>query len=148
MKDTNRLAFTMIELIMVIVVIGILSAIAVPKFTETTIMAHDSKAASVLAAARSSLATERQKRILRGDFAPITSMGNVFTTFSAAADGSTPTVMDQPPKVCGGGDTACWSQSGTSYIYTFADSGNVTFTLEGNKLVCDGDASDCERLEP
>ena len=36
MKTTaNRQAFTMIELVFVIVVIGILSAIAIPRFSDT-----------------------------------------------------------------------------------------------------------------
>ena len=145
-KKTQK-AFTMIELIYVIVIIGILSAVAIPKFTETAVLAHDSAASSTLAIVRSALTTEKQRRILRGDFDPITSLGNVFTTFSAAADGSTPKIMDNPPKVCsGGGDTACWSVSGTDYTYNFADGGSATFTLANNKLQCAG-GSDCTRLE-
>ena len=147
MYTKTQKAFTMIELVYVIVVIGILSAIAIPKFAGTTVLAYDSRAASTLATARSALATERQKRILRGDFNPITSLGNVFTTFSAAADGSTPKVMNHPPKVCSGGGKACWSNSGTSYTYTFADSGSAEFTLANNKLSCAA-GSDCSRLEP
>jgi len=38
-----RGGFTMIELVFVIVIIGILSAVALPKFMETANQAHDSK---------------------------------------------------------------------------------------------------------
>ncbi len=147
MQITSQKAFTMVELIFVVIVIGILSAIALPKFAETTIIAKTSKAASELAAVRSSLATERQKRILRGDTGAITSLGNVFTNFSAAADGSTPAVLDYPPTACSGSEKGCWAVSGTSYTYKFADSGDAKFKLAGNKLVCDNDASDCAKLE-
>ncbi len=62
----------MLELIFVIVVIGILSAIAIPKFAVTRNDALITKARSEVAAMRSAVATERQKRILRGDFTDIT----------------------------------------------------------------------------
>ncbi len=140
-------AFTMIELVYVIVIIGILSAIAIPKFSQVGVMARTSKAASELASVRSALATERQKRILRGDTDPITSLGNVFTNFSAAKDGSTPKVLDYPPTVCSGSQKGCWTSSGTSYIYRFADSGDAKFKLVNSKLECDNDASDCAKLE-
>ena len=67
----NRLAFTMIELVFVIVVIGILAAIAVPKFAATRDDATITKAMATIGSVRSALATERQKRILRGDFTKI-----------------------------------------------------------------------------
>ena len=65
-------AFTMVELVFVIVVIGILSAIAVPKFAATRDDAIISKGRAEVAAMRSAVATERQKRILRGNFDNIT----------------------------------------------------------------------------
>ena len=65
-------AFTMVELVFVIVVIGILSAIAVPKFAATRDDAIVSKGRAEVAAMRSAVATERQKRILRGDFTDVT----------------------------------------------------------------------------
>lgn len=45
MRETSnmRSGFTMIELIFVIVIIGILSAVALPKFLGTANQAHDSK---------------------------------------------------------------------------------------------------------
>lgn len=65
-------AFTMLELVFVIVVIGILSAIAIPKFAATRDDAQISKARAEVGAMRSAVATERQKRILRGVFTDIT----------------------------------------------------------------------------
>ena len=65
-------AFTMVELVFVIVIIGILSAIAVPKFAATRDDALISKARSEVAALRSAIATERQKRILQGNFLAVT----------------------------------------------------------------------------
>lgn len=65
-------AFTMLELVFVIAVIGILSAIAIPKFAATRNDAIITKARTTVAAMRSAVATERQKRILRGNFTDIT----------------------------------------------------------------------------
>ena len=73
MQMSSKKAFTMIELMFVIVVIGILSAIAIPKFAATRDDATITKAIATIGAVRSAIATERQKRILRGDFTPITS---------------------------------------------------------------------------
>ena len=60
MNNKTQKAFTMMELVFVIVIIGILSTIAIPKFTETSISAHDAKATSVLTSVMSAIATERQ----------------------------------------------------------------------------------------
>ena len=75
----------MIELVFVIVVIGILSAIAIPKFAATRDDALITRGLATLASVRSAISTERQKQILRGDFTGITSLdgtgAGVFTTF-------------------------------------------------------------------
>ena len=68
----SRKAFTMLELTFVIVIIGILSAIAVPKFAVTRNDALISKARSEVSAMRLAVSIERQKRILRGIFTNIT----------------------------------------------------------------------------
>ncbi len=71
MNMKNREAFTMIELVFVIAVVGILSAIAIPKFAATRDDAVISKGRTTVAALRSAIATERQKRILKGLFTDI-----------------------------------------------------------------------------
>ena len=73
MQTSSKKAFTMVELIFVIVVIGILSAIAIPKLAATRDDAEVTKAIATVGSVRSALATERQKRILRGDFTAINS---------------------------------------------------------------------------
>jgi general secretion pathway protein G len=59
-------AFTMIELIFVIVVIGILAGIAIPKFAATRDDANIVKGKSTVASIQSGLVTERTRRIMRG----------------------------------------------------------------------------------
>jgi len=65
-------AFTMLELTFVIVIIGILSAIAIPKLAATRDDAVITNARAAVGAMRSAVATERQKRILSGNFSDIT----------------------------------------------------------------------------
>lgn len=60
-------AFTMIELIFVIVVLGILSAVAIPKFAATRIDAQISKGRADVSSVRSAIITDRQSRLITGD---------------------------------------------------------------------------------
>jgi len=64
-------AFTMIELIFVIVVIGILSAIAIPKLAASRDDAVLVKGKSQVAAIRSGIAMQKSKRLLEGKTPPI-----------------------------------------------------------------------------
>lgn len=57
----------MIELIFVIVVLGILAAVAIPKFAASRDDAYVAKAKSTVAAVRSGIVNERQSRLFRGD---------------------------------------------------------------------------------
>jgi general secretion pathway protein G len=58
--------FTMIELVFVIVVLGILAAVAVPKFAATRVDAQISKGAADVASIRSAIVSERQSRLIKG----------------------------------------------------------------------------------
>ncbi len=59
-------AFTMVELIFVIIVLGILAAVAVPRFGSTGTKAHIATARSDVASIRSSILSERQSQLIRG----------------------------------------------------------------------------------
>ena len=117
MKNINQKAFTMVELIFVIIIIGILSAIAIPKFSETGKLAYESRAESVVNALRSAIAMERQKRILKGDA-------------STAITGAEAAAL-LPYGLADG-----WVVSGNTFTYT-VPGGTETcdFKVEGGKLV-------------
>ena len=70
----KRTAFTMIELVFVVVVIGILSAIAIPKLAATRDDAQMAKGRSDVAAIRAGIVSERQSRLLKGETNYITNL--------------------------------------------------------------------------
>ncbi len=82
MKKSKH-AFTMIELIFIIVVLGILAAVAIPKLAATRDDAKISKARADIASIRSAIVSERQSRLIRGDNDWIDNLsngdGNLFT---------------------------------------------------------------------
>ena len=154
MKCNNKSAFTMLELIFVVVIIGILSAIAIPKFAVTRNDAVIAKAKTTVAAVRNAVATERQKRILKGDFThPITGLGaglNVFDRFNADRDHVANRVLDYalPNCVSLGRLEGCWTSVGTVYTYHLPVTGTtVAFNLASNRFDCARPASlGCRRL--
>ena len=72
----KRSAFTMIELVFVIVVLGILAAIAIPKLAATRDDAEIAKGRSDVAAIRAAIVSERQGRLMRGESAYINKLHN------------------------------------------------------------------------
>ena len=126
MKKTKmwKGGFTMIELVFVIVVIGILSAIAIPKFAVTRDDAIIAKARTTVGALRSAISMERQKRILRGDFSNI----NISTAVGLLEYGL---------------DTKRWDQNGSAntLIFTAPNGNTCRFDLKNNKL--ERNASNC-----
>jgi general secretion pathway protein G len=119
-------AFTMIELVFVIVVIGILAAIAIPKFAATRDDALIAKARSTIASVRSAIATTRQKNILRGSFADLntTSIG---TNFSQLLEYN---VTSCSTTRCGG-----WSTNNLAFTF-HGPTGDVVYTYQNHKLLC------------
>jgi len=67
--NINRKAFTMIEIVFVIVVLGILAAVAVPRLTATRDDAYIASGRANILAIRSGIISERQSRMFRGDSA-------------------------------------------------------------------------------
>ena len=73
-QDKFRPAFTMIELIFVIVVLGILAAVAIPKLAASRDDAVIVKGKSQVAAIRSGISLLKSKRLLEGNMTAISSL--------------------------------------------------------------------------
>lgn len=142
MNQTNRKAFTMMELIFVIVIIGILSAVAIPKFAATRDDAIIAKARTTVSSIRSAMSTERQKLILKGQFADFNK-----TSIGYSTTGVFNNMLEYPAKRCVAGVTKdCWNISGSEtvpmYTYKAPNGKDVDFNITGNKLNCKNNCED------
>jgi general secretion pathway protein G len=139
----------MLELVFVIVIIGILSAVAVPKLSATRDDAIIAKARSTVSSVQSAIATERQKRILKGDFTHgITSLSanpaNIFDRFNpdkddiAAGRATGNRVLEYPLPTCAtlGKSSGCWQMNGANYRYILPNGTTVDFRLNNNRFEC------------
>jgi len=105
----------MLELVFVIAIIGILAAVAVPKFSMTRNDAIISRARSTVGALRSAIATERQKNILKGSFDDLNgSAVEALLEYGLSDD---------------------WSRSGDDFTFTAPNGDTCVFSVSGNKLV-------------
>lgn len=139
-------AFTMIELVFVIVVIGILSAVAIPRMAPIIGNAKTAKAKEILASVRSSVANQKQKNVLAGNFgaiAIINDFGRVFSTFTASGD----RVLEYDIKDCT--HKGCWHHNtgggANDYVYYGTDE-NCKFTLSGGRFDDNTTDGKCEAL--
>ncbi len=135
----------MIELVFVIVVLGILATIAVPKFAATRTDAQISKGRADISSIRSAIMTERQSRLIKGDSSWISQLSKndttLFTNNKLLLYGVT----------SGKGD-GHWERTATNK-YTFHVGGkDCTFTYNSsNGAFSEGNASDdsssiCKKL--
>ena len=157
----SKLAFTMIELIFVIVVIGILASVAIPRLAATRDDAEITKARVLIGSLRSAVNMERQKRILRGNFTPIyrltdsPTLGNrIFNAF----DGNTSLeILENPPFSCATAtEQDCWRETQTGsvanpnnsqYTYNLPTGGSEVFQLNNNRFECvNQNSANCKLL--
>ncbi len=153
MFHKHQKAFTMIELIFVIVVIGILAGIAIPKFAATRGDAQIVKAKATVGSVRSAVATERQKRILRGVFDPITSLSSDSGYNKPIFDGingdTNSPVLEFPLQSCKDSNAqGCWyTADNVTYTYKLPVSGYADFNLTSSRFTCKSPNSDnCKLL--
>ncbi len=132
-------AFTVIELIFVIVILGILSAIALPKFTATKNLADIGKGRSDVMAIRSSILTERQSQLIKGikSYIPKLSDNN---TILFKGNGTRKLLLYG---VTSGTTDGKWSASDTTYKnYNFKVNGvDVAFTYDNSTGIFECDAN-------
>jgi general secretion pathway protein G len=142
MKNFKQ-AFTMIELIFAIVIVGILASVAIPRLSATRDDAVITKARTTVASVRNALSMQRQKRILRGDFRQIEAVGgtvNVFGHFDNNA--SLPSVLEYPipsePNSHGKWEFSAGTGKNGRDQYIFNSSlGKVYFEVVDGKFECD-----------
>ena len=98
----KRSAFTMIELIFVVVVLGILAAVALPRLGSTMESGYIASAQGDVAAIRASIASARQKSLVKGINKYVTKLS------TAAAGGSPPTGCPRGGERCSWRRRAAW----------------------------------------
>lgn len=108
-------AFTMIELVFAIVIIGILASVAIPKLAVTRDDAMIVKGRTTVAALRMAISTQRQKLVLSG-------------TFDAISGADAVALLDY------GLDTD-WAVTGDRFVFTGPSGNTCSFDLNNSKLL-------------
>ena len=146
----SKNAFTMIELVFVIVVLGILAAIAVPRLAGTRDDATIAKGRADIASIRSALVTEKQSRLIVGSnsYAPLGSGTYTFrgNTYKQIDNGGMFGGILMYPIASSASDNG-WSSS-ASGTYTYKVSGSahtLTYTPADGRFLCTG-GSYCSKL--
>ncbi len=132
MQQRSKNAFTMVEIVFVIVILGILAAIAVPRFAATRDDADITKGRADIAAIRSAIITERQARLITGDSSYISAsdldngglFGGVLMYPITSGSGN--------GHWSGGSGTYYYEAGGVSTTFTY-DPDDGTFTCSGGK---------------
>lgn len=128
----NRQAgFTLVELVVVIVILGLLAATALPRFINVTRDARISSLNGVAGGLRSAAALARAQYVLNGDntAATITMEGQSVAVSTGADTGGRPTavgIRDAMPDPDGYGVTV----AGTVVTYRPASGGSATCQIE------------------
>lgn len=146
----KRFGFTMIELVFVIVVIGILSAIAIPRLAATRDDAQVAKGRSDVAAIRAAIVSERQTRLLQGNTAYTNQLDDASTSPGETLFDNNGTVANSLLQygVTSGTGNGHWQKTGTN-AYTYTVMGNAvafTYTQTTGRFDCNHANAGCKLL--
>ncbi|DAB29660.1 MAG TPA: prepilin-type cleavage/methylation domain-containing protein [Sulfurimonas sp. UBA12504] len=142
--EKNKHAFTMIEMVFVIVVLGILASIAMPRLAATRTDAEITKGRADIASIRSAIVTERQARLIKGESSFIALGTGTGQINSGGLFGG---ILMYPLAASSGNNG--WSsadQEAGVYVYKVSGSSNTfTYTPTNGKFLCT-DGTECTKL--
>jgi general secretion pathway protein G len=138
-------AFTMIEMIFVIVVLGILAAVAIPRLAASRDDAVLVKGKSQVSAIRSGISLLKSKRLMEGNTSPISELDNNMSTaenqplFHGGADGN---ILEYPIYSKEGDGNWKKTTSPNGYTY-YLNGGGVEFIYTSNTFDCNHTSTEC-----
>lgn len=151
----NRAAFTMIELIFVIVVIGILASVAIPKLAANRDDAQLVRGRSDVAAIRAAVVNERQVRLLQGNTKFINQLDDAAQNKDGETlfdnNGTTANGLLQYGIISGSGNGHWLKTGNTSYAYNIMGQQiPFTYTQSSGTFTCNrtanGTGTLCQKL--
>ena len=143
----SRNAFTIIELIFVVVILGILASVAVSKFGSSKTVAELANTRSDIASIRAAIVSERQSQLIKGvnSYIPKLTPNSTTSTMLFTGDGNRTLLRYGLTK---GSQAGQWTlTSDTAYSY---NSGNDTTSFDYNAtngtFDCTAGANECDAL--
>jgi len=153
MKNIKK-AFTMIELVFVIVVLGILSAVAIPKLSAYVEDANIAAGISTVSSIRTAIASERQKSLILGviGYPQLLDTGTTGDHQKLFDGNATIDILQYP--IYSGTDSGDWKKltdnSGLTINYKYYIGSAKTVIFKYTKLTgvfdCDHTEDNCRQL--
>jgi MSHA pilin protein MshA len=126
MPPANQRGFTLIELVVVIVVLGVLAAFAVPRFMGLDTQARISSVNSLAGTLRSASAMAHSVYLARGNVSPITIDGQSITFTNGYPDANSIGSLLAPGTVTANTQAGAFTQTVAGTTATFALNGAST----------------------